>query len=400
MPNNPSMSAAIVAAGEADQIGYLESPKTDMMLGVEAIYNACREAGISTKDIEGIANPGGANNYAEYLGIVPKWVDTTAVGGCSFQIHVAHMLAGINAGMFDIGVIVNGQAGYSRRNFPRGAGGGGGGDALGPDAQFVSPYGTTGAPSQYSHAMTRHMHQYGTTKEDFAEIAVNTRKWAMLNPRAVMHSKETNPNGGPITVDDVMNSRLISWPLNLLDVCLVTDHGGAVIVASEAAARSFRKPPVWIAGAGEAIGHSTMLEMKDFTATSAVASAQRAYKMAGMGPEDMEMAMIYDSFTLTVGITIEMLGLTKRGEFASLVKNGNTAPGGSFPMNTNGGGLSFNHSGMYGMQLLVEAYRQLSGTAEDGIHGLPGKQTDANTCIVNGTGGTLSATGTLVLTRD
>jgi len=400
MANNPTKQAAIVAAAEADQIGYLESPKTDMMLGVEAIYNVCREAGISTKDIEGIANPGGANAYAEYLGIVPKWVDTTAVGGCSFQIHVAHMLAGINAGMFDIGVIVNGQAGYSRRNFPRGAGGGGGGDPLGPDAQFVSPYGTTGAPSQYSHAMTRHMHQYGTTKEDFAEIAVNTRQWALLNPRAIMHSKETNPNGGAITVDDVLNSRLISWPLNLLDVCLVTDHGGAVLVASKAAAESFRKPPVWVAGAGEAIGHGTMLEMKDFTATSAAASAGRAYKMAGMGPADMEMAMIYDSFTLTVGITIEMLGLTKRGEFASLVKDGNTAPGGKFPMNTNGGGLSFNHSGMYGMQLLVEAYRQLSGTAEDGTHGLPGKQTNANTCIVNGTGGTLSATGTLVLTRD
>jgi acetyl-CoA acetyltransferase len=400
MANNPSKQAAIVAAAEADQIGYLESPKTDMMLGVEAIYNVCREAGISTKDIEGIANPGGANAYAEYLGIVPKWVDTTAVGGCSFQIHVAHMLAGINAGMFDIGVIVNGQAGYSRRNFPRGGGGGGGAFDPSPDAQFVSPYGTTGAPSQYSHAMTRHMHQYGTTKEDFAEIAVNTRQWALLNPRAIMHSKETNPNGGPITVDDVLNSRLISWPLNLLDVCLVTDHGGAVLVASKAAAESFRKPPVWVAGAGEAIGHATMLEMKDFTATSAAASAGRAYKMAGMGPADMEMAMIYDSFTLTVGITIEMLGLTKRGEFASLVKDGNTAPGGKFPMNTNGGGLSFNHSGMYGMQLLVEAYRQLSGTAEDGINGLPGKQTSAETCIVNGTGGTLSATGTLVLTRD
>jgi acetyl-CoA acetyltransferase len=310
------------------------------------------------------------------------------------------MLAGINAGMFDIGVIVNGQAGYSRRNFPRGSVGGQGGDPIGPDAQFVNPYGTTGAPSQYSHAMTRHMHQWGTTKEDFAEIAVSTRKWAGLNPRAIMHSKETNPNGGPISVEDVLNSRIISWPLNLLDVCLVTDHGGAVLVASEAAARSFRTPPVWIAGAGEAIGHATMLEMKDFTATSAAASGARAYKMANMGPEDMEMAMIYDSFTITVAITMEMLGLTKRGEGPSLFKEGRTEPGGEFPVNTNGGGLSFNHSGMYGMQLLVEAYRQLSRTAEDGIHGLPGKQTDATSCVVNGTGGTLSATGTLVLVSD
>jgi len=400
MPNNPSRAAAIVAAAEADEIGYLSSPKTDMMLGVEAIHNVCKMAGISTKDLEGFANPGNANSYAEYLGVVPKWVDTTSVGGCSFQIHVAHMLAAINAGMFDIGVVVNGQAGYSRRNLPRGSGGGGGGDSTGPDAQFMQPYGIAGAPSQYSHAMTRHMHDYGTTKEDFAQIAVSTRKWAGLNPRAVMHSKETNPNGGPIEVQDVLNSRLISWPLNLLDVCLVTDHGGAVIVASEAAARSFRSKPVWIAGAGEAIGHATMLEMKDFTATSAIASGNRAYKMAGMGPEDMEMAMIYDSFTVTVGITVEMLGLAGRGEFPSLFENGRAAPGGEFPINTNGGGLSFNHSGMYGMQLLVESYRQLSGTAEDGVNGLPGKQTDAEVCLVNGTGGSLSATGTLVLTAD
>ncbi|MDP2328379.1 MAG: thiolase [Dehalococcoidia bacterium] len=401
MPSNPSKAAAIVAAAEADEIGYLSNPKTDMMLGIEAIHNVCREAGITTKDIEGIANPGGANSYAEYLGIVPKWVDTTQVGGCSFQIHVAHMLAAVNAGMLDIGVVVNGQAGYSRRSFPRGAAGGPGGDALGPDAQFMTPYGVMGAPSQYSHALTRHMHQWGSTKEDFAEIAVSTRKWAMLNPRAVMHSKETNPNGGPISVDDVLNSRIISWPLNILDCCLVTDHGGAVIVASAAAAKSFRTPPVWIAGAGEAIGHATMLEMKDYTATSAAASGGRAYKMAGMGPEDMEMAMIYDSFTVTVGITAEMLGLTKRGEGPSLFAGGAAGPGGSgIPINTNGGGLSFNHSGMYGMQLLVEAYRQLSRTAEDGINGLPGKQVDAETCIVNGTGGSLSATGTLVLTVD
>jgi acetyl-CoA acetyltransferase len=401
MPSNPSKAAAIVAAAESDEIGYLAAPKTDMMLGVEAIYNVCREAGITTKDIQGIANPGGANQYAEYLGIVPKWVDTTSVGGCSFQVQAAHMLAAINAGMIDIGVIVNGQAGWSRRNFPRGStAGGGGGDPLSPDAQFVSPYGTLGAPSQYSHAMVRHMHEWGTKKEDFAQIAVSTREWATLNPRALMFTPESNPGGGHITVEDVLTSRWISWPLNLLDCCIVTDHGGAVILASPAAAKGMRTKPVWIAGAGEAIGHATMLEMRDLTATSAAVSSNQAYKMAGLGPRDMEMAMIYDSFTITVAITAEMLGLTRRGEGPSLFADGNAAPGGNFPVNTNGGGLSFNHSGMYGMQLLIEAYRQLSGTAEDGVHGLPGKQTDAKVCVVNGTGGTLSATGTLVLTAD
>jgi acetyl-CoA acetyltransferase len=149
------------------------------------------------------------------------------------------------------------------------------------------------------------------------------------------------------------------------------------------------------------MSHSNMLEMGDFTATSAAASGATAYKMAGMGPEDMEMAMIYDSFTVTAGITAEMLGLAPRGEGFMLWKDGRAAPGGKFPMNTNGGGLSFNHSGMYGMQLLIEAYRQLSGTAEDGgFSGLPGKQTSARSCIVNGTGGSLSTTGTLVLVAD
>jgi acetyl-CoA acetyltransferase len=148
------------------------------------------------------------------------------------------------------------------------------------------------------------------------------------------------------------------------------------------------------------MGHSNMLEMEDFTATSAARSAATAYEMAGLGPEDMEMAMIYDSFTITAAITAEMLGLAPRGKGYTLWKDGHAAPGGRLPINTNGGGLSFNHSGMYGMQLLVEAYRQLSGTAEDGVNGIEGKQTSATTCVVNGTGGTLSTTGTLVLTAE
>jgi len=215
-----------------------------------------------------------------------------------------------------------------------------------------------------------------------------------------MHSKETHAQGGPITLEDVRNARLIAWPLTLLHCCLVTDYGGAIIMTSPEVALSLKTKPVWVAGAGESMSHSNMLEMEDFTATSAAASSAAAYKMAGMGPEDMEMAMIYDSFTITAGLTAEMLGLAPRGEGFRLWKDGDAAPGGRFPINTNGGGLSFDHSGMYGMQLLVEAYRQLSGTAEDGINGLPGKQTKARSCVVNGTGGSLSTTGTLVLVSD
>lgn len=402
MPGELSRAAAIVGAAEADWIGYPEQPKTAMQLHISAIKNVSKQTGIPISMIDGIFSAGASSAIAEHLGLHPAYIDTTSVGGCSFEMHVHHALAAIHAGIVKVALVTHGENGWSSRaTRGNGTGRARGMDGWDPGSQFINPYGISGAPSNYSHAMTRHNHRYGSTPEDFGHIAVVTRQWATLNPRAVMFSKETNPAGGPITIDDVNNARLVSWPLTLLHCCLVTDHGGAVLVVSPEIARSAKTKPVWIAGAGESMSHSNMLEMDDFTATSAAASSAAAYRMAGMGPEDMEMAMIYDSFTVTAGITAEMLGLAPRGEGFTLWKSGKAAPGGSFPMNTNGGGLSFNHSGMYGMQLLVEAYRQLSGTAEDGgFSGLPGKQTNARSCIVNGTGGSLSTTGTLVLVAD
>jgi acetyl-CoA acetyltransferase len=402
MPGELSRAAAIVGAAEADWIGYPEQPKTAMQLHISAIKNVSKQTGIPISMIDGVFSAGASSAIAEHLGLHPAYIDTTSVGGCSFEMHVHHALAAIHAGIVKVALVTHGENGWSSRaTRGNGTGRARGMDGWDPGSQFINPYGISGAPSNYSHAMTRHNHRYGSTPEDFGHIAVVTRQWATLNPRAVMFSKETNPAGGPITIDDVNNARLVSWPLTLLHCCLVTDHGGAVLVVSPEIARSVKTKPVWIAGAGESMSHSNMLEMDDFTATSAAASSAAAYRMAGMGPEDMEMAMIYDSFTVTAGITAEMLGLAPRGEGFTLWKSGKAAPGGSFPMNTNGGGLSFNHSGMYGMQLLVEAYRQLSGTAEDGgFSGLPGKQTNARSCIVNGTGGSLSTTGTLVLVAD
>jgi len=401
MPGELSRAAAIVGAAEAKEIGYPKTPKTALQLHMEAIKNVSNQTGIPISRINGVFGAGWSSQIAEHLGLHPDYIDTTAVGGCSFEMHVHHALAAIHAGIIDVALVTHGENGYSQRaTGGRGTGRARGGDPWDPGSLYSNPYGVTGAPSNYSHALTRHMHRYGTTPEDFAEIAVVTRQWATLNPRAVMHSKETHPEGGPITVEQVQKSRMISWPLTLLHVCLVTDYGGAVLITSPEIAKSLPTKPVWIAGAGENMSHSNMLEMGDFTATSAAASAATAYRMAGMGPEDMEMAMIYDSFTVTAGITAEMLGLAPKGEGFTLWKSGKAAPGGSFPINTNGGGLSFNHSGMYGMQLLVEAYRQLSGTAEDGVNGLPGKQTKARSCVVNGTGGSLSTTGTLVLVAD
>ena len=418
MPGPASNAAAIVGAAEADEIGYPTTPKPSLVLHMEAIRNVCAQTGIPIRAIEGVFSAGWSSQIAEYLGLHPKYIDTTSVGGCSFEMHVHHALAAIHAGIIDVALVSHGEMGFNARN-TRGRGTGrpfGGGDPWDPATQHSVAYGMGGAPTAYSHALNRHMHRYGTTQEDFAEIAVVTREWAGLNPKAIMYKKAAkedlpegsmgggklgHPFGGPLSVDDVMNSRVISWPLKLLDVCLVTDHGGAVLIVSKEFARSTKNKPVWITGAGENMSHSNIMEMDDFTATSASASAAAAYKMAGMGPEDMEMAMIYDSFTVTAGITAEMLGLAPRGEGFRLWKDRHAAPGGRLPINTNGGGLSFNHSGMYGMQLLVEAYRQLSGTAEDGgVSGDPGKQTSARSCVVNGTGGSLSTTGTLVLTAD
>ncbi len=393
-----SKSAAIVGAAEAIEIGYPEEPITSLQLHIEAIKAVSDQTGIPISAIDGIFSTGWSSELAEHLGIHPKYIDTTSVGGCSFEMHVHHAMLAIFAGVIDVALVSHGQNGWSARRL-----GGGGyprGDASAPATQMTMPYGFSGAPSNYSHAMVRHNHRYGTTAEDFAHVAVVTREWAGLNPRAVMHSKETHEFGGPITVDDVQNARMISWPLTLLHCCLVTDHGGAVLITRPEIAKSLKTNPVWIAGAAENMSHANMLEMEDFTATSAFRSGQAAYEMAGLGPKDMELAMLYDSFTLTSALTAEMLGLAPRGEGYKLWKEGHAAPGGRLPINTNGGGLSFNHSGMYGMHLLIEAYRQLSGTAEDGINGIKGKQTNARTCVVNGTGGSLSTTGTLILTAD
>ncbi len=393
-----SKAAAIVGAAEAVEIGYPEEPITSLQLHIEAIKAVSEQTGIPISAIDGIFSTGWSSELAEHLRIHPKYIDTTSVGGCSFEMHVHHALLAVYAGVIDVALVSHGQNGWSARRL--GGGGYRGGDASAPGTQMSMSYGFSGAPSNYSHAMVRHNHRFGTSPEDFAHVAVVTRDWATLNPRAVMHSKETHEFGGPITLDDVNNSRIISWPLTLLHCCLVTDHGGAILIARPEIARSLKTNPVWIAGAAESMSHSNMLEMEDFTATSAYTSGQAAYKMAGLGPQDMELALLYDSFTLTAALTAEMLGLAPRGEGYKLWKDGDAAPGGRLPINTNGGGLSFNHSGMYGMHLLVEAYRQLSGTAEDGINGIKGKQTNARTCVVNGTGGSLSTTGTLVLVAD
>jgi acetyl-CoA acetyltransferase len=227
------------------------------------------------------------------------------------------------------------------------------------------------------------MHRYGTTAEQLAEVAVATRAWAALNPKAYFRD--------PITVADVLASPMISSPLHLLDCCLVTDGGGAVVVTSEAVAASTRKPPVWVLGHGEAHTHLAIASMPDLTVTPAALSGPVAMGMAGVGHAELDVVELYDSFTITVIETLESLGFCGPGEGGPFVAGQRTAPGGDFPLNTNGGGLSYCHPGMYGIFLLIEATRQLRG--ERGEAQVPG----ARLALVNGTGGVLSSCATVVL---
>ena len=381
MPHPLAHAAAIAGVAESDQIGNLPD-KSPLQLHAEAALGALEDAGLSRSDVDGIATAGVSTLVtAEYLGITPRYTDVTYVGGSSFVIHVGHALQAIADGRASVVLITHGQGRMGGRNrAPSSAT-----DPQALDAQYEMPYGVMGAPYTYALAAMRHMQQYGTTKEQLAEVAVQTRRWAMLNPKALMRDL--------LTVEDVLASRLICYPFNLLDCCLVTDAGGACVVVSPERARDLKKKPVWIEGIGEAHDHNMISQMPDLTRTPAQYSGPAAMAMAGVSHADFDHLMIYDSFTYTVVVTLESLGFCGPGEGGAFVKD-RLGPGGALPTNTNGGGLSYTHPGMYGMFLLLEAVRQLRG--ECGERQVP----NCRLSLVNGTGGRLSSTGTLVLTAD
>ena len=375
--------AAIVGVAESD-LGVTPD-KNVLQLQAQAAKAALDDAGFTKDDVDALFTAG---NWAwapnmmlgEYLGIKPKYTDGTNIGGSSFESHVGHALAGIRCGLFDVALITYGSTQRSDRSrrtqMP-----------VAPlTEQYERSFGLPMTVGAYALAAMRHMHQYGTTSEQLAEIAVATRKWAMLNEKAFMRD--------PIAIEDVLQSRMIAEPLHLLDCCLVTDGGGAVVVASARAAARAKKRPVWILGHGETHTHNSISNMPDLTVTGARESGKRAFEMAGVTHDEIDVAQIYDSFTITVLLTLEALGFCQPGEGGAFVSGQRTAPGGSFPMNTNGGGLSYCHPGMYGIFLLIEAARQLRG--ECGARQVP----DAKLALVNGTGGVLSSTSTLILGRD
>jgi acetyl-CoA acetyltransferase len=374
-------TACIVGVDESDELGTLPH-KSQLTLHVEAVRNAVRDAGLRLGDVDGLFTAGQHSpaTVGEALGIVPRYVDGTTVGGCSFIIMVEHAMLALHHGLCDVAVISHGESGRSGVGVtPRR-------DTALP-GQYEAPFGFGGAPTYFGMITTRHMHEHGTTLEQWAQVAVSTRQWAVLNPRA--------RNREPITVADVLASRPVCYPFNLLNICLVTDAGGAVVLTRADRARDCARPPVYVRGAGEATEHVMLTQMRSLTFSEATrVSGDRAFRMAGVGPGDFDHVMLYDAFTSGPPIMLESLGFCRPGEGVEFFAEGRSTPGGRLPINTNGGGLSYTHSGMYGIFPIIEATRQLR--AECGVRQVPG----ARLSLVNGMGGMLSAAGTLVLSSE
>jgi acetyl-CoA acetyltransferase len=371
----------IVGVDESDEIGTLPG-KSMLTLHLEAVHNAVRDAGLRVSDIDGVFTAGQHSpaTIAEALGLRPRFIDGTSVGGCSFIIMVGHAMLALHHRLCDVAVISHGESGRSGVGVtPRR-------DTAIP-GQYEAPYGFGGAPTAFALITTRHMHEHGTTLEQWAQVAVSTRQWAALNPKA--------RNRDPITVKDVLDSRPIVWPFNLLNICLVTDAGGAVVLTRADRARDTAKKPVYVRGAGEGAEHVSLTQMRDLAYSEATRiSGEKAMRMAGVGPRDFDHVMLYDAFTSGPPLMLEALGVARRGEGVHCFAEGRSTPGGSLPINTNGGGLSYTHSGMYGIFPIIEAVRQLRG--ECGARQVPG----ARLSLVNGMGGMLSAAGTLVLAGE
>jgi acetyl-CoA acetyltransferase len=392
---SPANAATWPLSGRVAIAGVYEHPtrwapdKTEFQIMAECARGALDDAGLSLADVDGLLGasmtmgPMGVVELAEYLNLKPSYLDGTNIGGSSFVAHVNHAAAAVNAGMCEVALILYGSTAASNA-LAIGTGMGAAPEALDAAQSFVGPYGMTTVGS-YALVAQLHMARYGTTSEQLAGIAVGMRRHAGLNPNAKMRR--------PITVDDVLGSRLISEPLHLLDCCIISDGGGAVIVTSAERARDLRRRPVLLLGGGEAVAHQE-IGSPDLLTIAARQSGELAFGRAGVTPDDIDLAMIYDSFTITVLATLENLGFCKAGEGGDFVGGGRIQLGGALPVNPDGGGLSNNHPGMRGIFLVIEATKQLRGECD------ARQVAGAELACVHGTGGTLGVAhsgATLVL---
>jgi acetyl-CoA C-acetyltransferase len=391
---------------EAAIVGIYEYPlrkvepgMTPLRIKAESARRALEDEGLKWSDVDGLYDAGDGGGLsglglAEYFGIHPTVIDTTQVGGSSYEFQAAHAMRDIAAGKCKVALLSYGSTAHSSAQ-AIGTGGATGVGAPNPTSNMQDPWGMT-LISNYALVAHRHMYQYGTTPEQLAEISVATRAHAVRNPEAVKAMEDLGFVGtGEITVQDVVESRMIADPLTLLQCCMVSDGGGAVIIASADVARGCKKPPVWLIGAGEATRYPE--NDRDITASAAVQSAPPAFGEAGVRPDEIDIAMIYDSFTITVLTILEDLGFCKKGEGGQFVQGGRLrwdTPG--LALNTDGGGLSSNHPGMRGIFLLLESARQLRGESTSQKEG-------ARLAVAHGNGGQLGTrhtAGTVILAKD
>ena len=384
-----SFSGRIAIAGVHEYESRFAPDRTELQIMAECAREALADAGLTLADVDGLLGasmtmgPMGMVQLSEYLNLKPRFLDGSNIGGSSFVSHVAHAGAAIHAGLCDVALILYGSTAASDA-MAIGTGNAAGRD---PGSAFMSPYGMT-LVSSYAMVAARHMHEYGTRPEQLADIAVSTRHHASLNPHAKMRR--------PIDRAEVLASRMIADPLHLLDCCIISDGGGAVVVTSLERAKDLRRRPIVVRGTGEAVAHRE-IGSPDLLTVAARQSGAHAFRMAGMTPADVDLCTIYDSFTITVLVTLENLGFCKPGEGGAFVENGGIGLAGRLPVNPDGGGLSSNHPGMRGIFLVIEAVRQLRG-------GLGARQVEgAEIALAHGTGGYLGymhSGCTLILSKD
>lgn len=368
----------IVGAAESRH-GHVPGVTADE-LSAEAALAALADAGLTTRDVDGLFTTS-AYHYmpsmtlGEHLGIRPRYTDATSIGGSSFVAFVGHAAAALSAGLCDVALVSYGSTQRSD---------GGALVSMSEPSRFEEPLGYRHPITGFALAAARHQHRYGTTSEQLAEVAVSARRWAQLHPDAFARD--------PLTVDDVASSPMISTPLRAADCCLVTDGGAAFVLTRADRAADLPGTAVRVAGFAEAHDHRFVSEMPELTETAARQTGATAFGRAGITPADVDLAMLYDAFTINVPLFLEDLGFCDKGDGGAFVEGGRIAPGGELPVNPNGGGLSYTHPGMLGAFLVVEAVRQLRGDARGAQ--IPGAQV----AVVHGNGGVLSSQVTAVLT--
>jgi acetyl-CoA acetyltransferase len=370
--------AVIVGAAESD-LGEVGPGFSAVDLMAQGVQRALADCGLGLRDVDGLFCASTQSRMAglalaEYLKLPEAYIESSSTGGSSFMGHLARARQAIAAGACEVAVIAYGstQRSLGRKN-----------TSPAERNPYESPFKPFLPPTAYALAAARHMHEFGTTREQLAEVAVAAREWAMLNPVAWEQA--------PLTVDEVLASRMVSHPLTIRDCCLVTDGGGAIVITSAARARDLAKPPVHLLGAGHVTTHLTISSMPDLVRTGAQRSGEIAYARAGVRAADIDVVGVYDAFTINTILFLEDLGFCAKGEGGPFVSGGRIAPRGSLPVNTNGGGLSYCHPGMYGLFLLIEAVRQLRG--ECGAR----QVADAELALAHGNGGVLSSQYTVIL---